>query len=171
MASVLPSEVLMEIPNLWPTEIKLATFSECLPKAQQGNHLPREQRSRQRKQASQRAWTPQFLIARLQQKRTWPGQMNKKAFVQKGLLELLLVLVKSNAENKVSPRITWFCAMSEEPGTWNAAQPRERRCSMPCAADALSCNASCGERESLQDSFSVVTASEKTPQTYSRNVR
>ena len=41
--------------------------------------------------------------------------MNKKAFVQEGLLELLLVLEEGNAENKVSHRIAWLCAsMSDD---------------------------------------------------------
>ena len=37
------------------------------------------------------------IITRLQQERTWVGEVNEKAFVQKGLLELLLVLEEGNA--------------------------------------------------------------------------
>ena len=36
--------------------------------------------------------------------------MNKKAFVQEGLLELLLALEEGNAEDQISQRIAWLCA-------------------------------------------------------------
>ena len=44
------------------------------------------------------------IIVRIQQKRTWPGQMNEKAFVKKGLLELLLVLVKKQCRKSSQPK-------------------------------------------------------------------
>ena len=50
------------------------------------------------------------IIARFQQERTWPREMNKKAFVQEGLLELLLLLEEGIAEDQISQRIAWLCA-------------------------------------------------------------
>ena len=88
MASVLPSEALMEIPNLWPTESSKRQSSEY-PSPQsptgesfcQGNKEVVEESRRPKGDGLHK------IIASFQQERTWPGEMSKKAFVQEGLLE------------------------------------------------------------------------------------
>ena len=68
------------------------------------------------------------IAARFQQERTWPGEMNKKEFVQEGLLVLLLVLEEGNAEYQIGQRITWFCARMRDD---HVRRTRDMECCTP----------------------------------------
>ena len=132
-----------------------------------------------RKLASPSAWTPQqHREAPIRTDLAWADE--PEGLRPKGLAGAPAGTGRKQYRKKIksakgSPGFVPACVttMSGEPGTWNAAHlcqsaaaraqkggtPRERRYSVPCAAAALSCNACCGERASLRESFSVDAAS------------
>ena len=79
----------MEIPNLWPNRDQAGdSLPNVLQKPSreiiyQGNKEVIKESERPKGHGLHK------IIASFQQERTWPGEMNKKALVQEGLLELL----------------------------------------------------------------------------------